>query len=219
MIVGDFNGDGKLDLADSQPTTGVISVLLGNGDGTFGAPIANPVNLSGITVQAMIGADFNKDGKDDLAAVFTSGSSSSPLYAFTSNGDGTFQPHLVDNLPIQAFNLAAGDFNHDGNLDLVALDYSGAVNPSVFVYLGKGDGTFSGPVMYSTGSLFTNTVQSADFNGDGKVDVTVGTEQGLFFFARNGDGTFMPFVETRCPSASWPASSETLTVTTSPTWQ
>jgi hypothetical protein len=200
MIVGDFNGDGKPDVATSQPSTGTISVVLGNGDGTFGAAIANPVNLSGAIVQAMIGGDFNNDGKGDLALVGTLGSgNTSPLYVLTSNGDGTFQAHLVDNLPIDSFDLAAGDFNHDGNLDLVALDYNGAVNPSVFIYLGKGDGTFSGPVMYSTGSFFTNTVQAADFDGDGNVDVTVGTDQGLFFFGGSGDGTFKPFVKTAVP--------------------
>jgi hypothetical protein len=199
MIEGDFSGDGKGDVAMSQPTTGLISVVLGNGDGTFGAPIANPVNLSGTAVQAMIGDDFNKDGKSDLAAVVNPSTGNPLLYVFTSNGDGTFQPHLVDTLPVQSPSLAAEDFNHDGNLDLVALDDSGAVNPSVFIYLGKADGTFAGPVTYSTGSLFTNTVQAADFNGDGKIDLTVGTEQGLFFFAGNGDGTFQPFVKSPVP--------------------
>jgi hypothetical protein len=201
MVLGDFNADGKIDVATSQdPTTNLVSVVLGNGDGSFGAPIANPVNLSGLIIQDMIGGDFNKDGKDDLAATVNDGANAnSHVYVFTSNGDGTFQPHLVDTLPVFAPSLAAGDFNHDGNLDLVALDDSGAVNPSVFVYLGKEDGTFTTATSYSTGSLFTNTVQAADFNGDGKVDVTVGTEQGLYFFPGNGDGTFQSFVKTLTP--------------------
>jgi FG-GAP-like repeat/Protein of unknown function (DUF1573) len=199
MIVGDFNGDGKIDVATSQPATGLLSVVLGNGDGTFGVPIANPVNLPGDVVQAMIGADFNKDEKSDLAAVLSTGSGTSLVYVFLSSGDGTFQPHLVDTLGPTAPNLTAEDLNHDGNLDLIALNDSGAVNPSVFVYLGKGDGTFSAAVTYNTGSLFTNTVQAADFNGDGKIDVTVGTDQGLFFFAGNGDGTLQPFAKSAVP--------------------
>jgi hypothetical protein len=198
MILSDFNGDGKIDVATAQdPTTGLISVVLGNGDGTFGAPVANPVSLSGGVIQDMVGGDFNKDGKGDLAAaVFVPLNSTAQIYVFTSNGDGTFQPQLVDSLPSSAPSLAAGDFNHDGNLDLVAVDQASAGNPSVFIYLGKGDGTFSAGATYMTGTNFANTVQAADFNGDGKVDITVGTDAGLDFFAGNGDGTFQPFVKT-----------------------
>ena len=169
--------------------------MLGNGDDTFGAPVANPVSLPGVVIQDMVEGDFNKDGKGDLAAVvFVSANSTSQVYVFTSNGDGTFQPHLVDTLPTAAPSLAAADFNHDGNLDLVVIDEVG--NPSVLIYLAKGDGTFSAGATYMTGTSFTNTVQAADFNGDGKVDITVGTESGLDFFAGNGDGTFQPFVKT-----------------------
>jgi hypothetical protein len=122
------------------------------------------------------------------------------VYVFTSNGDGTFQPHLVDSLPSASESLAAGDFNHDGNLDLVAIDQAGAGSPSVFIYLGKGDGTFSAGATYMTETVFTSTVQAADFNGDGKVDITVGTDTGLDFFAGNGDGTFQPFIKTVTPT-------------------
>ena len=66
--------------------------------------------------------------------------------------------------------------DRDGNLDLVVIDEVG--NPSVLIYLAKGDGTFSAGATYMTGTSFTNTVQAADFNGDGKVDITVGTESG-----------------------------------------
>jgi FG-GAP-like repeat/Abnormal spindle-like microcephaly-assoc'd, ASPM-SPD-2-Hydin len=201
MVLEDFNSDGKLAVAISPaPTTGLFSVALGNGDGSFGAPMANPASLLGLAIQDMIGGDFNNDGKGDLAAtVFDSANSSGQVYVFTSNGDGTFQPHFVDTLLPTSSSLAAGDFNHDGNLDLVAIANNGGVNPTVFVYLGKGDGTFSSATTYSTGAGVTNTVQAADFNGDGKVDITVGTDQGLYFFAGKGDGTFQPFVKTTTP--------------------
>jgi hypothetical protein len=202
MILSDFNGDGKIDVATSlDPTTGLISVALGNGDDTFGAPVANPVILSGVVIQDMVGGDFNKDGKGDLAAVvLVTVNTTAQVYVFTSNGDGTFQPHLVDSLPSVSESLAAGDSNHDGNLDLVAIDQAGGGNPSVFIYLGKGDGTFSAGATYTTGASFTNTVQAADFNGDGNVDITVGTDAGLDFFAGNGDGTFQPFIKTVTPT-------------------
>jgi len=198
MILGDFDGDGKIDVATSQdPTTGLVSVALGNGDGTFGAPIANPVNLPGVTIQAMIDGDFNKDGKDDLAAtVLVNANGTAQVYVFVSNGDGTFQPHLLDTISSASSGLTAGDFNHDGNLDLVVTEGSTATNPGVLVYLGKGDGSFNAGPTYLTGTQFTGAVQAADFNGDDKIDLTVLTDTGLDFFAGNGDGTFKPFVKT-----------------------
>lgn len=197
MVVGDFNGDGKVDVATAfVPATGGISVVLGNGDGTFGNPISSPVNIT-FNVQDMIGGDFNNDGKADLALLSLGSSNTfSPLYVLLSNGDGTFQPNLVNNVPGIATSLAAGDFNGDGNLDIAVTDPQGAVNPSVLVFLGRGDGTFASPSSYSTETLFTYDVKAADFNGDGKVDLAVGTDQGIFFFAGKGDGTFQLPIET-----------------------
>jgi hypothetical protein len=189
MVAGDFTGNGKVDVATAfVPATGNISVVLGKGDGTFGSPINSPVNIP-LNVQRMIGGDFNNDSKADLALLSLDSSNTfSPLYVLLSNGDGTFRPQLVENVPGIATGLTAGDFNHDGNLDLVVTDPQGA--PSVLVFLGRGDGTFESPTSYKTGTLFTNDVKAADFNGDGKLDFAVATDQGIFFFAGNGDGTF-----------------------------
>jgi len=199
MVAGDFDGDAKLDVATAfVPATGGISIVLGNGDGTFGSPI-NPLNIT-LNVQNMIGGDFNNDGKADLALLALDSSNTfSPLYSLISKGGGMFQPNLVENVPGIATSLAAGDFNHDGNLDIAVTDPQGAVNPSVLVFLGRGDGTFTGPSSYSTRTLVTNDVKAADFNGDSNIDLAVGTEQGIFFFAGKGDGTFQAPVETSTP--------------------
>ena len=191
MVAGDFTGNGKVDVATAfVPATGNISVVLGNGDGTFGSPIQSPVNIT-LNVQRMRGADFNNDRKGDLAVLSLESSNTfSPLYVLLSNGDGTFRPQLVEDVPGIATGLAVGDFNHDGNVDLVVTFPQGAVNASVLVFLGRGDGTFESPTAYKTGTIFTNDVTTADFNGDGNLDFAVGTDQGIFFFAGNGDGTF-----------------------------
>lgn len=200
LVAGDFNGDGKQDIATSTiPATGGISVVLGNGDGSFGTAVTNPANVNG-TVQYMIGGNFNNDGKADLA-VLSLGSSNafSPLNVLLSNGDGTFTTKLVQNVTDIATGLTSGDFNHDGNMDLAVLDPQGAVNPDVLVFLGHGDGTFDPPVSYSTSTLFANDITTADFNGDGKADLAVGTEQGIYFFAGNGDGSFQTAIRTATP--------------------
>ena len=114
VVAADFNGDGKLDLAVTDAGSNTVMILLGNGDGTFGAPTTFLVGNSPIAVLA---ADFNNDGKLDLAvANYTDGT----VTLLLGNGDGTFtqpsgSPYAVGKGP---FSLAAADFNGDGKLDL-----------------------------------------------------------------------------------------------------
>jgi hypothetical protein len=114
IVTADFNGDGKLDLAITDSAGNAVIILLGNGDGTFGAPTTIPV---GSGPDAIVAADFNNDGKIDLAvANYGDGT----ITLLLGNGDGTFtqaagSPYTVGQYPYQ---IAVADFNGDGKLDL-----------------------------------------------------------------------------------------------------
>jgi hypothetical protein len=178
VAVGDFNGDGKADLAvgsDCVTTEclsvsgAIVSILLGNGDGTFRTGAIYSFAGSGtgfITV-----GDFNADGKADLVV----GS-----MVLLGNGDGTFQQPLTF-APSGA--IAVGDFNGDGKPDLAV------ANSGVSVLLGNGDGTFQAAVNY-TARPSSNSIVAGDFNGDGKADLVTGGS----FLLGNGDGTFQTAV-------------------------
>jgi hypothetical protein len=129
-------------------------------------------------------ADFNHDGKPDLA--ITSGN---VVVVMLGNGDGTFgdsQSYLVGD---QSEAVAIADFNADGNLDLAVTDDGLSI---VAVLLGNGDGTFQAGVQYATGGTGCVAVLAGDFNGDGKPDLVVSNNDigNLSFLPGRGDGTF-----------------------------
>jgi hypothetical protein len=191
VTAGDFNNDGKLDLVtnDTSNPCLCISVLLGNGDGTFQDAITTQPPFS---VYAIGVGDFNHDGKLDLATAGTFGSSSS-VNILLGNGDGTFQ--YGASYPGEAVPeaIAVADFNGDHNLDLAIDNSEGG---TVSVLLGNGDGTFQAAVDYSI--PFSNWVTAADVNGDHKLDLIVANNvingrmntSGATVFLGNGDGTF-----------------------------
>ncbi len=118
IVIADFNGDGKLDVAVTDSSTNDVYILLGNGDGTFGSPGTVAV---GNGPDAMVAGDFNNDGKLDLA-VANSGDNTVTL--LLGNGDGTFaqasgSPYPVGKFPFQ---MVAADFNGDGKLDLAVIN-------------------------------------------------------------------------------------------------
>jgi hypothetical protein len=186
LAVGDFNGDGKLDVAVANSTTSDISILLGNGDGTFQAPINTSVPGG---VGFIAAGDFNKDGKLDLA-VETVQSHAWMILIFPGKGDGTFGAPTTTIPSGSGYPMAAADVNNDGNLDLVVANVAQA---KLSVFLGKGDGTFKALTPQSV--VGGSDLAIADFNGDGKLDVALSSyPNGVEILLGNGDGTFKPEV-------------------------
>ena len=122
LVAGDFNGDGKIDIAvaslcsDSNCTQGGVSILLGTGDGTF-QPFVVYATGAQYAFSLAIG-DFNGDGKLDVAVANQSAS----VGILLGNGDGTLQPVVLTTAGSQNISIAAADFNGDGKTD-IALDY------------------------------------------------------------------------------------------------
>jgi len=188
--LGDFNGDGKPDLAVANNTTHNISVLLGNGDGTFGAKTDYDV---GQQAYGVVITDLNSDGKLDIVAE-TSFSLTEGVSVLLGNGNGTFQTrvdYLFSGLA-QPKSILASDFNNDTKPDIVVIDGDGAS-----VLLGNGDGTLQPAVGYGSSS-FATSVAVGDFNVDGKMDLAVssyGVSGTVSIMLGKGDGTFFPQVD------------------------
>jgi hypothetical protein len=184
---GDFNGDGKIDIVIGNIDSSSVSVLMGNGDGTF-QPAVNYAIAQPEALFVLV-ADFNGDGKPDLAVA--ANGSLNEVSILLGNGDGTFQSHRdfsVISSP-QIASLAAGDFSGDGILDLAIV--GGAA--SVLVAMGNGDGTFKTPVSFGVGSE-PASVAVGDYNGDDILDLAVTNLLGntVSILLGNGDGTFRP---------------------------
>jgi serine/threonine protein kinase len=182
VVAGDFNGDGKLDLAVSNIGSNDVSVLLGNGDGSFGKAVSYP---AGHTPHGIVAVDLEGDGKLDLVVANLDDGTVSVL---RGRGDGSFGKPRSYPAGKGARGVAAGDFNGDGKLDLaVANHYAHTVS----VLLGKGDGSFAAPVTYGAGDTPVS-VAVADFNRDGVPDLVIscGGADVVAVLLGKGDGTF-----------------------------
>jgi hypothetical protein len=186
IAAGDFNGDGNLDLAVSNPNSraAAVQVFLGNGDGTF----RPPSNLPYPGIYGLLAADVNNDGKCDLV-----GAGNTHMVVWLGEGNGTFSsPQQFDaGFP---FAVAAADFNGDGKLDVAVANYclDGCLTyGGLTIMLGNGDGTFTHAGFYSL-PLDVSTVVAGDFNGDGIPDLAVAVGYSSYYYVLfgNGDGTF-----------------------------
>jgi VCBS repeat protein/Big-like domain-containing protein len=189
VVLADYNGDGKIDIAVSNFNSNTIAVFLNDGTGHFGTPITTNVTTTA-NLGVMVGGDFNEDGKPDLVVSTIDGGSQVNL-VLLGNGDGTFaqQPAILNSFGFLSASVA--DINGDGHQDLVL-----GMNGSVAISLGRGDGTFIDTVSLPAvsalpqGGAFLG-ISVADFNGDGKLDVVASAYSGfIVFYAGNGDGTF-----------------------------
>jgi hypothetical protein len=185
IAVADVNHDGKPDLVVGNSDS--VSILLGNGDGTFQPAVTYP---GGAAANSLAVADMNGDGKLDVVA-----GNGTVVSVFLGNGDGTFQPAIITSVAGSALGVA--DVDRDGIPDVVL-----AASTGVAVLPGKGDGTFK-PAVLTTTTTAPETLAVGDLNQDGKPDVVVVTDAGFIQGSQvdhakigvmfgNGDGTFQP---------------------------
>jgi FG-GAP-like repeat len=186
LIAGDVNGTGRLDLTVATETQVALTVLRNLGNGRFSSAITTPTpNAHGI-----VAADFNRDGKPDIAVVNTPSCAAPCNGAITvamGSGSTYFNTPSRDPIGMHGAAIAAGDLNHDGFLDLVVTNAIAGDNADIAVLLGTATGSFLPARSYTLGSL-SHDAFLADVNKDGKLDLI---EDGGVALGK-GDGTFGP---------------------------
>jgi hypothetical protein len=215
LATGDVNGDGKIDLVvasacDPTCAGGAVSVLLGNGDGTFQPAVV--FSSGGFDAYSVALADFNGDGKLDIAVAnnncpsgFNCTTTEGSVGILLGNGDGTFQAATVfDSNGLAPDAIGAVDLNGDGHADLVIANQCEADGcnshaADMVVMLGNGDGTFQSPSTFDSGGFIPSSISIVDMDGDGKTDLVItntcgatpGCQTGnLSLLFGNGDGSF-----------------------------
>lgn len=194
IVVGDFNGDGKSDLAVANFGSSNVSVLVNRGDGTFHPAVTSP---AGTAPQAMAAGDFNGDGKLDLVLINEGSPPSGPngaIFLLPGNNDGTFQAPVQIQADLYPASIAVADLNADGKPDLILGD---AANGTLTILMGKGDGTFQKPSTVTTASsAVVAALAVGDFNADKNVDIVAAVLSGpVFILSGKGDGSFQAPVQ------------------------
>ena len=210
--VADFDGDKKADLvtigADAGNTTALLSVLKGQGDGTFSKGTNTNITIGGLVnaqahLNALVAGDFDGDGKMDAAFAYTDQGGNNTVSVALGNGDGTFKTQSNFSLPAAVVNLVVADLNGDGQPDLAFI-----ANPSttgdttgteLFVMLNQ---STAGNLAFHAAQLIDSEpnlgfITASDLNGDNRQDVVVtssnqGTTAGgmVFVYLGKGNGTF-----------------------------
>jgi hypothetical protein len=189
IVAGDINGDGKADVLGLYNNN--LVVYLSNGNGTFAAGVSYPAGDTSFAYEAITLGDFNGDRKVDVAVSLSGDNVAGEEVVFLGNGDGTFQAGKTSAGVSYPTSVVAGDFNGDGNLDLVIAGNpacNGTCAPiATSILLGNGDGTFQAPA-----TIFSNngTLAAGDLNGDGKLDLVLMNNDLVQIYLGAGNGSF-----------------------------
>ena len=193
MALADFTGDGSPGIAFAGPVAhndGSLTVneftpaFLLRSTKTYSYSQANPAGV--------LAADFNGDGKADLAVSLDTYNGAGAVLIYINNGDGTFANAVSYNAGYNPGGMAALDINHDGILDLVVTSSSAGTGTAagVYIFLGKGDGTFTSGGLFAAGT-YPESVTIADFNGDGNPDLAVtSADNTVNLLLGTGNGSF-----------------------------
>jgi hypothetical protein len=184
LTVGDLRNKQIQDLIVANHADNTLSILLGNGDGTFQSAIQPPPQ-TGTGPAWVATAEFNNDNFLDLAVA---NQTQNTISIFLGKGDGTFQPRTDIPTGAGPISVVAADLNGDGKPDLAVANHA---DNTLSIFLGNGDGTFKPPTVVPTGAR-PSAIAAADFNKDGKMDLAVTNQDDdtVSIFLGNGDGTF-----------------------------
>ena len=196
VAVADLTGNGILDIATANANDDTVSVLLGNGDGTFKAPTIYPV---GSRPSRIVAGRFGSDSDlPDLAVVNDpSGTSVGAVSVLVNHGDGTFRSPVAYRAGPSPAGIALGDFASTGTLDIAVSDFR---SNTVSILMGNGDHTFQPARNISVPGIANDNLVAADFNNDGNLDLAALTFQGGHYqvsvLLGDGTGNFAPPLNT-----------------------